>query len=193
MLWESHCCGKIRSALHKGHQHPQRCAHLQQLPLHLITDQVWGLPPLPALQVICCDGIRHLGSIECPFQPQLLSCQQVGLCIQILNLLLKLRLPVVDVLHCCALRQLFRFISIIPGLLTAGQGLVEQVIISLVPFGGQILGSAEAGRGKAAGGIRPRLQRRLVNLHRQLSSGHCLRCRLFIWFCSEILPVSAIG
>uniref|UniRef100_A0A8C9F219 Uncharacterized protein n=1 Tax=Pavo cristatus TaxID=9049 RepID=A0A8C9F219_PAVCR len=152
------------NSLPKSHQHPQRCAHLQQLPLHLITDQVWGLPPLPTLQVIGGNGIGHLGGIECPFQPQLLSCQQVGLCIELLNRLLKLCLPEVDVLQplaqggcgillgtlsgsCSALGQLFGFIPVAFGLLTAGEGLVVQVVVALVPLGGQVLGSAEAGCG----------------------------------------------
>uniref|UniRef100_A0A8V0ZFU8 Uncharacterized protein n=1 Tax=Gallus gallus TaxID=9031 RepID=A0A8V0ZFU8_CHICK len=141
---------------------PQRSAHLQQLPLHLITDQVWGLPPLPTLQVVGCNCIGHLSGIECPFQPQLLSCQQVGLCIELFNCLLKLCLPEVDVLQPLAqgscgillgtlggsfssLGQLFSFIPVALRLLTAGKGLVVQVVVALVPLRGQILGSAELG------------------------------------------------
>uniref|UniRef100_A0A8C3GRA7 Uncharacterized protein n=1 Tax=Cairina moschata TaxID=8855 RepID=A0A8C3GRA7_CAIMO len=166
-----------------------RPAHLQQLPLHLITDQVRGLPALPTLQVIGGDAVGHLGGVERPFQPQLLGCQQPGLRIQVLDLLLELALPEVNVLQPLAqggcgvllgtlssgsgaLAQLLGLIPVALGLLAAGEGPVVLAVVALVPLGGQVLGAAEAGRGQAAGGVGPGFQRRLVHLGGQRGNGH---------------------
>uniref|UniRef100_A0A8C6NEZ6 Uncharacterized protein n=1 Tax=Melopsittacus undulatus TaxID=13146 RepID=A0A8C6NEZ6_MELUD len=153
----------------------------RQLLFHLIIDQVWGLPPLPTLQVIGGNGIGHRSGIERPFQPQLLCCQEAGLGIQVLDLPLELRLPEVYVLQalaqggCGALlstlssgsrmsRQLLGLGPVALPPVATGGGLVVQIRVALVPLVGQVLGRTEAGRGQAAGGVGPRVQRHLTHL-----------------------------
>ena len=130
------------------------------------------MPPLPTLQVISGNGIGHLGGIERPFQPQFLGCQQARLGIEVLDLLLELGLPEVYVLQALAqgghgvllgalgsgsgmFGQLLGLGPAALGLLAAGEGLVVQLRVALVPLGGQVLGGTEAGRGQAAGGVGP--------------------------------------
>uniref|UniRef100_A0A8B9U4P9 Uncharacterized protein n=1 Tax=Anas zonorhyncha TaxID=75864 RepID=A0A8B9U4P9_9AVES len=146
-------------------------------------------PALPTLQIIGGDAVGHLGGVERPFQPQLLGCQQPGLRIQVLDLLLELTLPEVNVLQPLAqggcgillgalsggsgaLAQLLGLIPVALGLLAAGEGPVVLAVVALVPLGGQVLGAAEAGRGQAAGGVGPGFQRRLVHLGGQRGDGH---------------------
>uniref|UniRef100_A0A8B9NEL0 Uncharacterized protein n=1 Tax=Accipiter nisus TaxID=211598 RepID=A0A8B9NEL0_9AVES len=128
------------------------------------------------------NGIGHLSGIERPFQPQLLGCQQAGLGIQLLNLLLELGLPEVYVPQALAqagrgvplgtlgsgsgpFGQLLGLCPAALALLATGRGLVVQIVVALVPLGGQVLGSTETSRGQAAGGVGPRVQRHLVHLH----------------------------
>uniref|UniRef100_A0A8C3V6Q9 Uncharacterized protein n=1 Tax=Catharus ustulatus TaxID=91951 RepID=A0A8C3V6Q9_CATUS len=147
-------------------------AHLQQLRLHLIDDQVRGLPPLPALQVIDHNRVGHLGGIERPLQPQLLRRQQVGLGVQLHDLLLQLHPPELDVPQALAQGAFGVFL----GSLRAGGRLFDQVLglgaaalrlragrdravvdarVAAVPLGQLVLGRAEAGHGHAAAGARP--------------------------------------
>uniref|UniRef100_A0A8B9E406 Uncharacterized protein n=1 Tax=Anser cygnoides TaxID=8845 RepID=A0A8B9E406_ANSCY len=153
----------------------RRYLHAVQLPLHLITDQVRGLPALPTLQVIGGNAVGHLGGVERPFQPHLLGCQQAGLRVQVLDLLLELALPEVNVLQAGgsgALAQLLGLVPVALGLLAAGEGPVVLGVVALVPLGGQVLGSAEAGRGQAAGGVGPGFKRRLEHPGGQRGGGH---------------------
>uniref|UniRef100_A0A672UZQ4 Tektin n=1 Tax=Strigops habroptila TaxID=2489341 RepID=A0A672UZQ4_STRHB len=133
------------------------------------------MPPLPTLQVISGNSIGHCGGIKRPFQPQLLGCQEAGLGIQVLNLLLELGLPEVYVLQALAQsgcgvllgtlgsgsgmsRQLLGLGPVALALLAAAEGLVVQIRVALVPLVRQVLGSTETGRGQAAGRVRPRVQ-----------------------------------
>uniref|UniRef100_A0A8C8RP95 Uncharacterized protein n=1 Tax=Pelusios castaneus TaxID=367368 RepID=A0A8C8RP95_9SAUR len=169
--------------------------HLQQLHLHLVADQVGRLPPLAALQVVGGDGGGHLGGVQGPLQPHLLGRQQVGLSRQLLHRPLELGLPEVDVLQAPAQRgggillgalgqgggvggQALRLVAAALGGIAVGEGLVVAGVVVLVPLLGQVAGAAEAGRGQAARGVRPRVQRRLVHLHGQLGHRHGLRRRL---------------
>uniref|UniRef100_A0A7M4F9K1 Uncharacterized protein n=1 Tax=Crocodylus porosus TaxID=8502 RepID=A0A7M4F9K1_CROPO len=157
-----------------------------QLHLHLVPHQIRGLPPLPTLQVVGGDGVGHLGGVERPLQPHLLRGQQLGLGRQVLDLLLQLRLPEVQVLQALAhqggglllraLGQRGRGGGQAPGLAAAalravavGEGVVVLRIVALVPLLGQVLGRAEAGRGQPAGRVRARVQSHLVQLRGQLA------------------------
>uniref|UniRef100_A0A8C0QQS3 Uncharacterized protein n=1 Tax=Chelonoidis abingdonii TaxID=106734 RepID=A0A8C0QQS3_CHEAB len=176
---------------------PQACRGTQpdQLRLHLVPNQVRGLPPLAALQVVGGDGVGHLGGVQCPFQPHFLGRQQVGLGRQVLDLPLELGLPEVRVLEALAQLgggvllgalgqgggvggQALGLVAAALGAVAVGEGLVVLGVVVLVPLLGQVLGGAEAGRGQAARGVRPRVQRRLVHLHGQLGHRHRLRRRL---------------
>uniref|UniRef100_A0A8C3D7C3 Uncharacterized protein n=1 Tax=Corvus moneduloides TaxID=1196302 RepID=A0A8C3D7C3_CORMO len=154
-------------------QNPTSCpAHLQQLPLHLIDHQVRGLPPLPALQVIDDHAVGHLGGIERPLQPQLLRRQQVGLGVQLHDLLLQLHPPEVDVLQPLAqgglgvllsplgagsrmFHQVLRLGAAALRLLARRERLVVNARVPAVPLGHLVFGGAEAGHGHAAAGARP--------------------------------------
>uniref|UniRef100_A0A674JDX2 Uncharacterized protein n=1 Tax=Terrapene triunguis TaxID=2587831 RepID=A0A674JDX2_9SAUR len=169
--------------------------HLQQLRLHLVPNQVRRLPPLAALQVVGGDGVGHLGGVQRPLQPHFLGRQQVGLGRQVLDLSLELGLPEVRVLEALAQLgggvllgalgqgggvggQALGLVAAALGAVAVGEGLVVLGVVVLVPLLGQVLGGAEAGRGQAARGVRPRVQRRLVHLHGQLGHRHRLRRRL---------------
>uniref|UniRef100_A0A452J6S2 Uncharacterized protein n=1 Tax=Gopherus agassizii TaxID=38772 RepID=A0A452J6S2_9SAUR len=169
--------------------------HLQQLRLHLVPNQVRRLPPLAALQVVGGDGVGHLGGVQRPLQPHFLGRQQVGLGRQVLDLPLELGLPEVRVLEALAQLgggvllgalgqgggvggQALGLVAAALGAVAVGEGLVVLGVVVLVPLLGQVLGGAEAGRGQAARGVRPRVQRRLVHLQGQLGHRHRLRRRL---------------
>uniref|UniRef100_A0A8C5RLX8 Uncharacterized protein n=1 Tax=Laticauda laticaudata TaxID=8630 RepID=A0A8C5RLX8_LATLA len=166
--------------------------YLEQLYLHLVPHQVWMLPALPALQVVHGNAVGDLHGIDGSLQPQFLSRQLVSLSHQVLNLPLELRLPEVDVLKPLAhlsrgvllgaLGQFCRVIGQVLGLMAAalrvvavGKGLVVSDVVVLLPFFGQELGGAEAGRGQTAGGIGTGVQSRLINLHGELRNGDTLR------------------
>uniref|UniRef100_A0A8B9QA90 Uncharacterized protein n=1 Tax=Apteryx owenii TaxID=8824 RepID=A0A8B9QA90_APTOW len=150
------------------------------------------LPPLPTLQVIGGDGAGHLGGVERPFQPHLLGRQQPGLGDELLDLLLELGLPEVNVLEALAqggrglllgalgrgggaLGQAVGLEPAALGLVAVDGGLVGLAVAVLVPLLRQVLGGAEAGRGQAAGGVGPRVERHLGHLHGQLGGNNLLQ------------------
>uniref|UniRef100_A0A8C5NK52 Uncharacterized protein n=1 Tax=Junco hyemalis TaxID=40217 RepID=A0A8C5NK52_JUNHY len=170
-------------------------AHLHQLLLHLIDHQVRGLPPLPALQVIDDNRVGHLGGIERPLQPQLLSHQQVGLGVQLHDLLLQLHPPELEVLQPLAQRGL----GVALGSLRAGGRMLHQVLglaaaalrllarrvrleadarVAAVPLGQMVFGGAQAGQCHAAAGARPLGGDHIAGLAGQRAGGNDRRVRL---------------
>uniref|UniRef100_A0A674GBC4 Tektin n=1 Tax=Taeniopygia guttata TaxID=59729 RepID=A0A674GBC4_TAEGU len=170
-------------------------AHLQQLPLHLIDHQVGGLPPLPALQVIHHNRVGHLGGIQRPLQPQFLSRQQLGLAVQLHDLLLQLHPPEVHVLQPLAQRGFGALL----GSLRAGGRMFDQLLglgaaalrplarrhrlvadprVAAVPLGQLVFGGAEAGHGHAAAGARPLAAGHIADLAGQRAGGNHRRLRL---------------
>uniref|UniRef100_A0A8C3N891 Uncharacterized protein n=1 Tax=Geospiza parvula TaxID=87175 RepID=A0A8C3N891_GEOPR len=162
---------------------------------HLIDHQVRGLPPLPALQVIDDNRVGHLGGIERPLQPQLLGRQQVGLGVQLHDLLLQLHPPEVDVLQPLAQRGL----GVALGSLRAGGRMLDQVLglgaaalrllarrvrlvadarVAAVPLGQMVFGGAQAGHGHAAAGARPLGGDHIAGLAGQRAGGNDRRVRL---------------
>uniref|UniRef100_A0A8D2NXW4 Uncharacterized protein n=1 Tax=Zosterops lateralis melanops TaxID=1220523 RepID=A0A8D2NXW4_ZOSLA len=146
-------------------------AHLEQLPLHLIDHQVRGLPAVAALQVIDHHRVGHLGGVQRPLQPQLLGRQQVGLGVQLHDLLLQLRSPELDVLQPLAQGVL----GVLLGSLSAG-GLDAR--IAAVPLGQLVLGGAKAGHGHAAAGAWPLGADHIADFGGQRAGGNDRRLRL---------------
>uniref|UniRef100_A0A8C6MJD2 Uncharacterized protein n=1 Tax=Nothobranchius furzeri TaxID=105023 RepID=A0A8C6MJD2_NOTFU len=73
--------------------------HLHQLLLHAVSDQVWSQSSGSAGQIIGGDGVRNLCSIQHPLQPHLHLQQSLRVGLQLLDVPLQLRPPVVDLLE----------------------------------------------------------------------------------------------
>uniref|UniRef100_A0A8C3R612 Uncharacterized protein n=1 Tax=Cyanoderma ruficeps TaxID=181631 RepID=A0A8C3R612_9PASS len=159
--------------------------HLHQLPLHLVHHQVRGLPAVSALQVIQHHRVRHLGGIERPLQPQLLRRQQLGLGVQLHDLLLQLRPPELDVLQALA-QGVFGVLLGSPGAggrslgqvlglgaaalrrLAHRRRLVEDARVAAVPLGQVVLGA----------GARPVAAGHIADIGGQRAGGKDRRLRL---------------
>uniref|UniRef100_A0A8C8XWK5 Uncharacterized protein n=1 Tax=Panthera leo TaxID=9689 RepID=A0A8C8XWK5_PANLE len=162
-----------------------KAAHLQQLDLHVVADEVRVLAALAALQVVGGDGEGHGRGVQSALQPLLLGQQQVGLGVQLAHLVLQLGLPAVHVLQARAhlpggvlLRapcqrlglggQLLALVALPLRLVAVGEGLVVAGIAVLEPLVHQVLGRAEAGGGEARGRVGARVPGHVVQLSGQL-------------------------
>uniref|UniRef100_A0A3Q3XH89 Uncharacterized protein n=1 Tax=Mola mola TaxID=94237 RepID=A0A3Q3XH89_MOLML len=92
--------GYSNALVHKHHPALMNfAAHLQQLLLHRVPDQVRSRSPGPAAQVVGGDGERGLGGVQCLLQPGLQRQQRVRVGLQPVDVPLQLGLPAVDLLQ----------------------------------------------------------------------------------------------
>uniref|UniRef100_A0A452RBJ1 Uncharacterized protein n=1 Tax=Ursus americanus TaxID=9643 RepID=A0A452RBJ1_URSAM len=174
--------------------HTEGAAHLQQLHLHVVADEVGVLAALAALQVVGGDGEGHGGGIQGTLQPLLLGQQQVGLSVQLAHLVLQLRLPAMHVLQprthlpggvllrapCQRLRlgrQLLALVALPLRLVAVGKGSVVAGIAVLEPLVHQVLGRVEACSGQARGRVGARVPGHIIHLPGHLAGRHRLHAR----------------